>query len=95
MQGHLPGPPQPHFPNGLAPFVGYIATREPRPLDERVPIEAGPSEGGDYPPLDEFDDLGEWEPIHRPFFKATAVIVSVSLMLAGLGTVIELVLAGR
>jgi hypothetical protein len=64
-------------------------------LDERVPIEAGPSEGGDYPPLDEFDDLGEWEPIHRPFFKVTAVIVSVSLMLAGLGTVIELVLAGR
>jgi hypothetical protein len=60
-----------------------------------VPIEAGPSDGGGYPPLDEFDDPGDWEPIHRPLFKVTAVIVAASLMLAGLGTVIELVLAGR
>jgi hypothetical protein len=95
MQGHLPGPPQPHFPDGLAPFVGYIATREPRPLDERVLVEPGITDDGGDPTLDEFDDPGDWQPIHRPFFKATAVIVALSLMLAGLSTVIELVLAGR
>jgi xanthine/uracil permease len=39
--------------------------------------------------------VGEWEPLHRPLLKVTAVIVSVSLLLAGLGTVIQLVLAGR
>jgi len=64
-------------------------------LDERVPVEAGPNDGSDYPPLDEFDDVGDWPPIHRPLIKVVAVIVSVSLMLAGLSTVISLVLSGR
>jgi hypothetical protein len=95
MQGHLPGPPQPHVPYGLAPFVGYLATREPRPLDDRPPAEPGPEEGGDYPPLSFFDDVGDWEPMHRPLFKATAVVLSLSLVLAGLGTVVDLLLAGH
>jgi hypothetical protein len=95
MQGHLPGPPQPHIPNGFAPFVGYMATREPRPLDDRAPAEPGPEEGGDYPPLDLFDDVGAWEPMHRPLFKATAVVLSLSLVVAGLGTVVELLFAGH
>jgi hypothetical protein len=98
MQGHLPGPPQPHVPLGLAPYVGYLATREPRPLDDRPPAEPGPEEGrddGDYPPLDFFDDVGPWEPMRRPLFKATAVVLSFSLLLAGLGTVVDLLLAGR
>jgi hypothetical protein len=94
MQGHLPGPPQPHFPDGLAPFVGYIATREPRPLEDRPPGEPGWADGGDYS-LDQFDDLGDWEPMHHPLFKLMAVVVSVSLLLAGVGTVLEVVLAGR
>jgi hypothetical protein len=93
MQGHLPGPPQPHFPDGLAPFIGYMATREPRPL------ERGFEEPGwaDVPDglLDEFDDVGEWEPMHRPLIKLTAVVVSVSLLLAGIGTVLEMLLTSR
>ena len=67
VQGHVPGPPQPHFPEGLAPFIGYLATREPRPLDERVPYEpawasrkgdGGVDRAGD---LDLGDDLGAVE----------------------------------
>ena len=93
MQGHLPGPPQPHFPTGFAPYVGYLATREPRPFDDRPPADGDDRDAGDYPTLDQFDDVGEWEPMHRPLFKATAVVLSLSLVLAGLGTVDELLLS--
>jgi hypothetical protein len=61
MQGHLPGPPQPHFPEGLAPFIGYVATREPRPLDDRPPAEPGWADV-DGTRLDVFDDVGDWDP---------------------------------
>jgi hypothetical protein len=91
MQGHLPGPPQPHFPAGLGPFVGYIATREPRPLDDRAPLEPGWAEAPDGV-LDEFDDVGDWEPMHRPLIKVTAIVLSVSLVMAGVGTVLDLLL---
>jgi hypothetical protein len=94
MQGHIPGPPQPHFPNGLGPFIGYIATREPRPLDDRPPNEAGWAEAPDGM-LDEFDDVGDWEPMHRPLIKVTAVVLSASLVLAGLGTVVDLLFGAR
>ncbi len=94
MQGHLPGPPQPHFPEGFGPFIGYIATREPRPLDDRPPQE--PS-WADAPEglLDDFDDVGDWEPMRHPLIKVTAVIVSISLVVAGLGTVLEVLLTAR
>jgi hypothetical protein len=95
MQGHLPGPPQPHFPAGLAPFIGYVATREPRPLDEEVPQEPGWADETELYALDEFDDVGDWEPMHRPLIKVLAVIVSFSLLLAGIGTVLELLLSSR
>jgi hypothetical protein len=39
MQGHLPVPPQPHVPVGLSLVIGYLATREPQPLEERAPVE--------------------------------------------------------
>ena len=94
MQGHLPGPPQPHFPEGLAPFIGYIAVREPRPLDDRPPAEPAWAEA-DEGELDQFADVGEWEPIHRPLIKVMAVIVSASLALAGLGTVLEVLLTAH
>ncbi len=94
MQGHVPGPPQPHFPAGLAPFVGYLATREPRPLEDRPPEEPGWADEDGYS-LDQFDDLGDWEPMRRPILKVMAVIVSFSLVLAGLGTVLEVILAGH
>ena len=42
--------------------------------------------------LDVFDDVGEWEPMHRPLIQVTAVIVSVSLVVAGVGTVLEVLL---
>jgi hypothetical protein len=94
MQGHVPGPPQPHFPDGLGPFIGFLATREPRPLRERPVEEPGFDEVDGYA-LDEFDDVGEWEPLHRPLIKAIAVIVSISLVVAGLSTVLELLVSAR
>ena len=94
MQGHVPGPPQPHFPEGLGPFIGYLAVREPSPLGERAPEEAGWEEIDGYT-LDQFDDVGEWEPMHRPLLKAIAVIVSISLVVAGAGTVLEVLLSAR
>ena len=88
MQGHLPVPPQPHFPIGLAPVIGYIATREPQPLEERVPV---PPEWWEVD--DEYEE--EW-PTRRPaVMKATAIVVSASLLLAGLGTLLEVVLSAR
>ena len=95
MQGHLPGPPQPHFPEGLAPFIGYLATREARPLDERAPQEPGWADGLEEFALNDFDDVGEWEPLHRPLIQVTAVVVSISLLAAAVGTVLEVLLTAH
>jgi len=94
MQGHVPGPPQPQFPEGLGPFVGYLATREPRPLESRAPEEPAWADA-DGTLLDQFADVGEWEPMHRPLMQVLAVIVSISLVVAGVGTVLEILLAAR
>ena len=94
MQGHVPVPPQPHFPEGLGPFIGYVATREPRPLDDRAPVEPG-CDVVDDAALDMFDDVGEWEPMHRPLIQVLAVIVSMSLVVAGVGTLLEVLLSSR
>lgn len=86
MQGHLPVPPQPHVPTGLAPVIGYIATREPRPLEEREPVERE---------WWETDDEGEW-PSRRPrVIRVTAIVVSLSLLVAGLGSLLGAVLTAR
>jgi hypothetical protein len=94
MQGHVPVPPQPHFPEGLGPFLGYVATREPRPLEDRPPQEAAWADV-DGTVLDQFADVGDWEPMHRPLVRVMAVIVSISLVVAGVGTVLEIVLSAR
>ncbi len=94
MLGHVPGPPQPHFPEGVAPFIGYLATREPRPLDERAPEEAAWADA-DSAELDQFADVGDWEPMHRPLMRVMAVTVSISLVVAGVGTVLEILLSAR
>jgi hypothetical protein len=88
MQGHLPPPPQPHVPIGLGPIIGYVATREPQPLEERDPVE---------PEWWEFDDVDEeeWRPRRSRVMKATAIVVSVSLLAAGVGTVLEIVLSAH
>ena len=88
MQGHLPTPPEPHVPIGLAPIIGYVATREPQPLDEREPVE---------PDWFGFDDSDEedWVPRRQRVMKVTALILAVSLLVAGLGTVLELVLSTK
>jgi hypothetical protein len=78
----------------LAPFLGYLATREPRPLDERGPEEPGWAEVAGFE-LDEFDDVGEWEPMHRPLIKVMAVIVSFALVVAGVSTVLDMLLSAR
>ena len=94
MLGHVPGPPQPHFPEGLGPFVGYLATREPRPLGDRPPEEPAWADVESFE-LDQFADVGDWERMHRPLVQVMAVIVSISLVVAGVGTVLEILLSAR
>jgi len=94
MQGHLPGPRQPHFPEGLAPFIGYLATREPAPLNDRPAQEPAWADGEDLS-LDALADVGDWEPMHRPLVKVMAVVVSVSLVVAAVGTVLEVLLSAH
>jgi hypothetical protein len=90
MQGHLPVPPQPHVPIGLAPVIGYIATREPQPLEERAPVQP------EWWEMDDEDgDWGEWSTRRPAVMKVTAIVVSVSLLLAGLGTLLDVVLSAR
>ena len=88
MQGHLPVPTQPHVPVGLAPVIGYIATREPQPLEEMAPV------GREWWEIDDEEDDG-WPSRRQAVIKVTAIVVSVSLLLAGLGTVLDVVLSGR
>ena len=88
MQGHLPVPPQPHVPIGLAPVIGYMATREPQPLEEMTPVERAWWE------IDDEEDDG-WSSRRPAVMKVTAIVVSVSLVLAGLGTLLEVVLSAR
>jgi len=87
MQGHLPVPPQPHVPVGLAPIIGYVATREPQPLEDRTPVEREWWEDDDQ---DE-----EWPSRHQRVIKVTAIVVSISLLFAGVGTVLEVVLSAH
>jgi hypothetical protein len=94
MHGHLPVPSQPSFPIGLGPFIGYVATREPRPLDDRAPQEPGWADEDGYA-LDVFDDVGDWEPMHPPLFKVVAIVLSISLVVGGVSTVLDLVLSAR
>ncbi len=87
MQGHLPGPPQPHEPIGLAPIIGYLATREPQPLDELAPSMP------DWLDADIYDE--PWGRGHSRFIKITAVVVALSMVVAGMSTVLELILSAH
>jgi hypothetical protein len=88
MQGHLPVPPEPHVPIGIAPVIGYMATREPQPFEAMTPVER------DWWDID--DDEDEQWPSRRPaVMKVIAIVVSASLLLAGLGTVLDIVLSAR
>jgi hypothetical protein len=86
MQAHLPVPPPPHVPIGLAPVIGYIATREPQPLEERVPP------GREWWDI---DDDQEWSSRQPRVIRVTALAVSISLLVAGAGTVIGAVLTAH
>jgi hypothetical protein len=79
---------------GLGAFIGYVATREPRPLDDRPRQEPGwADEDGNA--LDMFDDVGDWEPMHQPLIKVTAVVVAISVLVGGVSTVLELVVSAH
>jgi hypothetical protein len=78
----------------LGPFLGYLAVREARPLDDRPPEEAAWADA-DGTILDQFADVGDWEPMHRPLMQVMAVIVSLSLLVAGVGTVLEIMLSAH
>lgn len=86
MQGHLPVPPQPHVPVGLSPVIGYLATREPQPPEERAPVERD---------WWEIDDDEEWASRQPRVIKVTAIAVSISLLVAGIGTVLGAVFAAH
>jgi hypothetical protein len=86
IQGHLPVPPQPHVPVGLSPVIGYIATREPQPLEERTPVERE---------WWEMEDDQEWSSRQPRVIRLTAIVVSIALLLAGAGTVVGAVLAAH
>jgi hypothetical protein len=88
MLGHQPVPPQPHFPDALSPVIGYIATRQPQPLEDRAPVEREWWEVDD-------DEPEEWVSPHQRMIKVTAIVLSLSLLLAGLGTVVDVVLSSH
>jgi hypothetical protein len=88
MQGHLPVPPRAPVPVGLAPIIGYLATREPQPLEERTPVAREWWEDDD-------DQDEEWPSHHPRVIKVTAIVLSISLILAGAGTVLEVVLSAH
>jgi hypothetical protein len=86
MQGHLPVPPQPHIPDGIAPLLGYMSMRQRQPLEELSPVER------EWWELDEDE---EW-PAQKPrAIKVTAVVVSICLAAAGVGTFLGAVLTGH
>jgi hypothetical protein len=87
MQGHVPVPPHTPFPAGLAPVIGYTATREPQPLEDRAPVER------DWWEID--DEEEEWPARHSRVVRVTAVVVSLSLVVAGIGTLLDIVLGAR
>jgi hypothetical protein len=87
MQGHLPTPPGPHIPIGLSPLIGYVATREPSPLEDRDPE---PREW-----WEEDDEVDEWGPRHPPVVRVTAAVLALCLVVAGFGTVLEIVLSAH
>ncbi len=88
MQGHLPVPPQPHVPIGIAPVIGYIATPRATTARGTTPVER------DWWEIDDDEDE-PWASRRPAVMKVTAIVVSVSLLLAGLGTVLDVVLSAR
>jgi hypothetical protein len=84
MQGHLPGP-TPHEPIGVGPLIGYLATRQPNPLEDRTPESRQWWE----------DEDEEWGPRHHRVIKVVALVLALSLAVAGMSTVLELVLTSH
>ena len=90
----FPGRRSRTFPRAWARSSATSPPREPRPLDDRPPEEAAWADA-DGTVLDQFADVGEWEPMHRPLMQVMAVIVSISLVVAGVGTVLEILLSAH
>jgi hypothetical protein len=65
--------------------LGYLATREPQPLEARDPVAP------DWLDEDLYEE--EWGPRHSRLIRVTALVLSVSLVIAGLSTVLDLILA--
>jgi hypothetical protein len=87
MHGPVPAPPPPHVPVGLSPIIGYVATREPEPLAE------GASEAPEW--WDEDDYAEPWGTGHPPVVKLTTAVLALCLIVAGVGTLLEIILASR
>ena len=69
-------------------MIGYMATRDPQPLEERDPTDL------EWWEDDGFDEE-EWVPGRQRLMKITAIVLSASLLLAGVGTVLEIVLSAK
>ena len=92
MQGHLPIPPQPHVPIGLAPVIGL--RRHARAATARGAGRPSTANGGRRRRRGRGVATG-----HRKVIKVTAVVLSISLLLgrrrhrAGRGAVRPLITA--
>jgi hypothetical protein len=87
MHGHAPGQPAPHPPDGLGPIIGYQSTREPGPLEDRPAAS-----------LEWWETVDDTEPRRRgypPVVRITAAVLSLCLVVAGVGTVLDIILASR
>ena len=79
--------PLPRGPGPVHRLPGRPASRGRS--TSRPPEEKRRGRTSDGTVLDQFADVGDWEPMHRPLIQVMAVIVSISLVVAGVGTVLE------
>jgi len=83
----VPGPSVPHEPIGGVPLLGYMAMRQAQPLEDRLP------EDPDWLDADIYDQ--PWGLGHSRFVKVTAIVVVVSMVVAGMSTVLDLILSSH
>ncbi len=77
----------PTGPTASPPSSGTWPRAEPQPLEDREPVE---------PEWWEFDEVAEeWGPRRSRLMGFTAVVLAAALLVAGVGTVLELVLSAH
>jgi hypothetical protein len=70
----------------------------PTPPGPHIPIGLSPLEDRDPEPREwweEDDEVDEWGPRHPPVVRVTAAVLALCLVVAGFGTVLEIVLSAH